>query len=379
MSDKCTEDLFDLYETAPCGYLSLSPDSKVVMINRTLADWLGTDAQSLLGKSIHEILSFGGKIAFETHLAPLMRMQGHVNEIALDLIASDGTKLPTIGNAAEKRDSDGKHLFTRLTLFKAVDRRGYERSLLQAREKAEAEMKAEREESLLREQFIAVLGHDLRNPLSALGAGTEMLARREELSERGKTIIEEMRGSVARALGLIDDVLDFARGRLGGGVPVERVQTDVEPLLRQVVAEIRGIAPDREIDSRIDLPRSVFCDPARIAQLASNLLTNAVTHGDVDKPVRFEASIAGEELVVSVANAGSRIPDDVREHLFSPFFRGAARPSRNGLGLGLFISSEIARAHDGRIEATSSDEETRFTFTMPVEAERASESPGSSE
>ena len=135
------EDLEDLYETAPCGYVSVSPEGMIVKANRTIADWLCHPHNDLPGKSIHDILSIGGRIAVETHLAPLLRMQGHVHEIALDLLTADGEKIPTIANAAEKRDSEGRHIFTRLTLFKAVDRRAYERSLLEARIKAETELK----------------------------------------------------------------------------------------------------------------------------------------------------------------------------------------------------------------------------------------------
>ncbi len=361
-----TEDFADLYETAPCGYLSLSPDGRIVKMNATLADWLGRDRDSLIGEPIHEILGFGGRIAFETHLAPLLRMQGHVHEIALDLLMADGTKIPTIANAAERRDGSGKHVFTRLTLFKAVDRRTYERSLVEARVKAEAESKAERDSALLREQFIAVLGHDLRNPLSAVAAGVAMIERREQLSDRARAILLEMKGSVERATALIDDVLDFARGRLGGGVSVERdADAPLTPVLKQVVAEMRAIAPENLIEARIAVEEPVFCDRGRLAQLASNLLSNAVTHGAADRPIRFEARTVGGDFELSVANGGTPIPEDVRNELFRPFFRGGTRPRRNGLGLGLFIASEIAKAHAGTLEVSSTDEETRFTFSMP--------------
>ncbi len=365
-----TEDFADLYETAPCGYVSLSPDGRIVSMNATLADWLDRDRDKLIGNPIHDILGFGGRIAFETHLAPLLRMQGHVHEIALDLLMSDGTKIPTIANAAERRDSSGKHLFTRLTLFKAVDRRTYERSLVEARLKAEAESKAERDSALLREQFIAVLGHDLRNPLSAVAAGISILERREQLSEQGREILKEMKGSLDRATALIDDVLDFARGRLGGGLAVERdANTPLAPVLEQVVKEIRAIAPEHEIDACLKIEEPVFCDRRRLAQLASNLLSNAVTHGTADQPIRFEARTVGDAFELKVANGGTPIPEDVRKELFRPFFRGGTRPSRHGLGLGLFIASEIAKAHDGTLDVSSTDEETRFTFTMPREAD----------
>jgi sigma-B regulation protein RsbU (phosphoserine phosphatase) len=294
-------------------------------------------------------------------------MQGHVHEIALDLLTADGEKVPTIGNAAEKRDSSGRHLFTRLTLFRALDRRTYERTLLEARARAEAESEAHREAALLRDQFIAVLGHDLRNPLAALAAGLRLLKRREQLSPSGLAIVEEMNGSLERASSLVDDLLDLARGSLGGGFLVERnSDAPLTPVLEQVVAEVRRIDPERTIEDAIDIEEPVYCDRGRIGQLASNLLTNALTHGSTDKPVRFEASTADGEFRLSVANAGDPIPPEVIARLFHPFFRGATRSSRNGLGLGLYIASEIAKAHGGTLEVTSTPEETRFTFTMPA-------------
>lgn len=367
MSDEpAVEDLEDLYETAPCGYLSISPDGKIVKTNRTLADWLGSNSNELLGQSIHDILGFGGRIAIETHIAPLLRLQGYVHEIALDLVTAKGDKIPTIANAAEKRGTDGQHLFTRLTVFKAIDRRTYERSLLEAQLKAEAESKAQQETAVVREQFIAVLGHDLRNPLAAIAAGSRMLQRNEQLSERGQTILSEMDKSLARASRLVDDTLDLARGSLGSGLVVSRdSEAPLTPVLEQVIAEIRAIAPEHRIDVRIAIDEPVCCDRPRIAQLASNVLSNAVTHGSSKQPIRFEAMTHGAEFVLSVANAGEPIPHEARNRLFQPFFRGEARPSRNGLGLGLFIASEIAKAHDGSLVVSSTLEETRFALRMP--------------
>lgn len=366
-----TEDLADLYDNAPCGYLSLSPDGRIVKINRTLANWLGRRDDELLGRPIHQILSFGGKIAFETHLAPLLRLQGHVHEIALDLVDAANEKIPVIANAAERRSADGEHLFSRLTVFKAVDRRTFERSLIEARIKAEAEAKSERTGLELRDQFMAVLGHDLRNPLAAIRSGLRMLAKGENHTPRENAIIKEMERSVDRANRLIDDVLDFARGRLGSGIPLERnSDRQLGPILEQVLAEIRAIDPDRDFEARIDIEHPVDCDPDRIGQMASNLLANAATHGSADRPIVIEATTTADDFRLSVANGGQAIPEPVREQLFQPFFRGQARESKQGLGLGLFIVNEIARAHGGAMDVASTDEETRFTFTMPRQSAR---------
>jgi sigma-B regulation protein RsbU (phosphoserine phosphatase) len=361
------EDLEDLYETAPCGYVSISTDGRIVKANRTLGGWLARNADELVGQPIHSILSFGGRIAFETHLAPLLRMQGHVHEIALDLVTSAGEKIPVIANAAEKRGSDDEHLFTRLTLFRATDRRTYERNLLEGRARAEAETEVFREAALLREQFIAVLGHDLRNPLAALAAGIRLLRRKEKPSEQGAAILDQMDGSVDRASALVGDLFDLARGSLGGGFAIDRnTDAPLTPVLHQVVGEVRRVAPERIINACIRIEEPVRCDRARIGQLASNLLANAVTHGAADQPITFDASTRDSMFVLSVANAGDEIPEDVRERLLQPFFRGAARPSRNGLGLGLYIASEIAKAHEGRIDVISDPHETRFTLVMPA-------------
>ena len=375
MSDPLpTEDLADLYESAPCGYISLSPDARIVKANQTLAAWLDRPQDELIGKHFHELLSFGGRIAFETHLAPMLRLQRSVEELALDLLRADGAKIPVIANAAEKRDADGRHLFTRLTLFKAVERRSYERNLLEARTKAEAATGAEQETAVLREQFIAVLGHDLRNPLAALAAGVRMLGSHESLSERGQVIVKEMNGSVSRATALVTNLLDFARGRLGGGLPLNRVPDQaLAPVVEQVVTEIRAMEPDRAILTDLAVTEPVDCDPSRIAQLASNLVSNAVAHGAPGVPIQVKAATAGGRFTLSVTNAGTPIPPEARERLFQPFFRGAVRRSQQGLGLGLFIVNEIARAHGGSMEVDSTEEGTRFTFSMPAGGEGVGE------
>jgi phosphoserine phosphatase RsbU/P len=361
------EDLDDLYENAPCGYLSLSPDARIVKINRTLTQWLGAADCALVGQPFHALLSFGGRIAYETHMAPMLRLNGSVNELALDLLQADGGKLPVIANAAEKRGPGAEHLFTRVTLFKAVDRRTYERSLVAARTQAEAAAAAEQDMAVLREQFISVFGHDLKNPLAAVSAGIRMIEDKEVLSERGQRILREMSASAARAVDLVESVLDLARGRLGGGLAITPVpEPNLTPVLEQIVSEMRSVAPDRELRTDFSIDQAVTCDSARIGQLASNLIANAVTHGAPNEPIEVSAHTTADTFELSVANGGEPIPESARAKLFLPFFRAAVRPSRQGLGLGLYIVSEIAKAHGGTMEVTSSELGTRFTFTMPL-------------
>jgi phosphoserine phosphatase RsbU/P len=344
----------------------MSPDGRIVRANKTLGRWLGRSPDEFVGRPLHEILSFGGRIAFETHLAPLLRLQGAVDEVALDVLHADGSKLPILANAAEKRDEQGNHLFTRLTLIKAVERRTYERNLQASLAKAEQAFLEEHDAAVLREQFIAVLGHDLRNPLAAIGTGIGMLRKRETFSDRGELIIGEMAASIARASALIDDVLDLARNRLGNGLALFRESVELTPVLEQVAAELRILTPEREIISTFAIDQPVNCDKIKIGQLAGNLLSNAITHGSPDTPILFQAHTTPTHLTISIANGGEPLDDQTKRQLFQPFFRGEVRHSQNGLGLGLFIVSEIAQAHSGTIEVSSSTVETRFIFTMPL-------------
>jgi signal transduction histidine kinase len=231
---------------------------------------------------------------------------------------------------------------------------------------SEAALIGEREAAELREQFIAVLGHDLRNPLAAIDGATRLL-KKEPPRETAHTILSQMQSSVSRMTGLINDVMDFARGRLGGGLEAD-LQPDapVEAALELVVAEFRNAEPGRRIESDIALTQSVTCDSRRVAQLVSNLVANAITHGAPHTPVRVQAHTTTNTFEVSVANDGIPIESGMTERLFRPFARASHRRNQQGLGLGLYIASEIARAHGGGLNVASEHGETRFTFTMPL-------------
>jgi signal transduction histidine kinase len=231
---------------------------------------------------------------------------------------------------------------------------------------SEASLSSERQGADLRDQFIAVLGHDLRNPLAAIDAGVKLLLR-QPLDDKAASVLGLMQNSVARMSSLINNVLDFARGRLGGGMPLSRDATAaLEPTLQQVVAELRAAWPDRVIETRFALTQPVDCDRARIGQLLSNLLGNALKHGAADGPIRVRATTDRGVFELSVSNSGDPIPSAMVERLFQPFVRAATRPGHQGLGLGLYIASEIARAHGGVLDVASTPAETRFTLRMPV-------------
>ncbi len=231
-------------------------------------------------------------------------------------------------------------------------------------EVSDRQLREEREAAELRERFIAVLSQDLRNPLGAITSGASLLQKTAE-DERSKRIITMIEKSSWRMTELIENLLDFARGRLGGGVSLNRtLHATLEPSLTHVINELRAAWPERSLDSQFAFAEPVEVDGHRIGQMVSNLLGNAFTHGDPDQPVRVHAATGNGILVITVANGGTRISPEVISRLFQPFQRGDVHNEQQGLGLGLFIASEIARAHGGKLTVDSSDAETVFRFTM---------------
>lgn len=386
------EDFDDFFDSALCGFASATPEGQIIRINSRLAGWIGRAPGELIGRPISDLMTIAGKIYYETHLGPLLKMQGFFDEIALELAGPGKERLPVIVNGQERRSEDGVPLFVRITIIRATERRKYERDLLAARTaavsaanelrdlnttlgqrvaeevkerlSAEGFLLDERHNATLREQFIAVLGHDLRNPLASIAGGLRLLAR-TPLNERALVVTALLEKSVARMTELIDAVMDFARGRLGGGLSLSRVTCDIEPVLIHVLDEFRASWPDRIIEAEFALGAPVNCDPGRLSQLVSNLVANAITHGAADGPVRVQALFEGEDLVISVANFGDVIGEAALKRLFQPFARAEGRPSQQGLGLGLYIAAEVAHAHGGELTVASAIEETRFTLRIP--------------
>jgi signal transduction histidine kinase len=226
-----------------------------------------------------------------------------------------------------------------------------------------ADLLSERETAELREQFIAVLGHDLRTPLGSILLGTEVLSLKHP-DPASKPVVERIRRSAVRMAALVDDVVDFTRGRMGSGITMNLREADIGGTLEQVVDEMRGLYPQRAITATIAPGLRLRCDPERIAQLLSNLLKNALVHGSEQAPVAVGAALDGDAFVLSVANEGRDLAQGVIDGLFKPYWRAASRTGSEGLGLGLYIVDQIARAHGGAIEVSSGGGTTAFVFRM---------------
>ena len=222
----------------------------------------------------------------------------------------------------------------------------------------------ERGTAELREQFIAVLGHDVRTPLASILLGTEIM-QSEALSPRGADVLMRMRRSAMRISGLVSDVMDFTRGRMGRGIALELAnETALPQLFEQVVSELRGEFPERAIELDMKLPRSVYCDGKRLQQMLSNLVKNALVHGDPLQPIVVRAALEDQHFTLCVINGGPQIPQATLAQLFKPFWRAQDRRPNEGLGLGLFIAAQIAQSHGGSLDVESGAQQTCFTFRM---------------
>jgi serine/threonine-protein kinase RsbW len=176
------EDPADLYENAPMGYLSTLPDGRIVKVNRTFCVWTGRSAEAVVGARFPDLLSVGGRVFYETHLRPLLRMQGMVREIALDIVRIDGSLLPCLLNAVEVRDEDGAQVLVRATLFEATARRRYERELLAAQRAAE--------ESEARSRTLQKVVSDLAAATSVRDVAAVIVERgREAIGARGAVLL----------------------------------------------------------------------------------------------------------------------------------------------------------------------------------------------
>ncbi|RZL50683.1 MAG: GAF domain-containing sensor histidine kinase, partial [Pedobacter sp.] len=229
---------------------------------------------------------------------------------------------------------------------------------------SEEKLSEERRIAELRDKFIAILGHDLRNPVGAILNAAELLLR-IPADERVNKLAGIIKNSTFRMKGLIDNILDFARGQLGEGIKLE-LSTDhnLAQTLMQIVTELQLIYPDQQINTNFELNRTINCDETRLAQLLSNLLSNALMHGKNDQPILIEAIFIENEFSLTVTNKGDKLSQKVMDRLFQPFYRGAVESNKQGLGLGLFIASEIAKAHQGSLAVNSVEDDISFVLKI---------------
>src|SRR5262245_15568581 len=219
-----------------------------------------------------------------------------------------------------------------------------------------------------RDRFLAVLGHDLRTPVSAILMSSRVLLEEGDLTAAQTEMLDVMERSARRMTHLIDDLLDLALAGFGAAFPLHRSSTGLGALVREVGAEVSTTSPGARITVETDGQLVGQWDRGRLAEALTNLLSNAVAHGSPGKPITVKACGDGDVKVsVAVTNEGRGIPRDQLGDLFNPMKRAPAdRGDRRHLGLGLYIVNRIVEAHGGSVDVRSSDEEgTTFRITIP--------------
>ena len=295
---------------------------------------------------------------------PIAAQFGIVSYASIPIFRSNGSFFGTLcAIDTEPRDVKHPRVVAMLEMFADIIGRSLEtEERLEAQERL---VEHERQMGAVQEEFVAVLGHDLRNSVAALNAGVRQLDK-EPLSDKARKILPLMGSSIHRMSELIDNIMLHAKSRLGGGIRISATpDAGLEDALNHVVEEVRAAAPDHKITVDLDFDRPVSCDAARVAQAVSNLLSNAVRYADDGSEVTVRGRVSGAEAVISVANRGAPIPESLKQKLFQPYQRGD-QTKGEGLGLGLHIASSIAVAHSGQIDVTCDDGLTTFAFRLPL-------------
>jgi PAS domain S-box-containing protein len=393
------ENAEELYEGAPFGYLSALPDGRIVRVNRTLLAWTGRAAADLVGRPVQALLTAPGRIFFETHVRPLLRMQGSVNELAYDIVRADGSTFPALVNGVTVRDAAGAAIMDRFTLVDATDRRAYERELQAATRRAEAATDALRrlndslEETVRQEverrmraeaalhqaqkmealgQLTSSVAHDFNNLLGAILANLEVAERHAD--DKARRFIANALRSVARGEALTGRMLAFGRKQQLNPAPVDLaalvegardlLERSLGPGARLVVAIPPGLPPALVDANQLELALMNIAVNARHAMPGGGVLTVAAERASIagDEPGGLRA---GEYLRLSATDTGQGMDAATLARAAEPFF--TTKPAGQGTGLGLSMIHGLAAQSGGALTLDSRPGEgTTVAIWLPV-------------
>jgi PAS domain S-box-containing protein len=352
-------------DAAPCGFLTVDASGVVQQANSTLAELVGRSRGEIIGKHIDQLLSAPARIFYSTHLFPLLRIEGHADELYVPILDADGAQVPTLVNGRVRRGGD-QDLFD-LVIVPMRQRNELESELIATRNVAQ-------EGAAAKDRFLSVVSHELRTPLTGIKGYAELLLRqrRAPLTEDQRRYIERIRDAASYQAALIDDILDFAA--VGEGRQLDRVTIPVEDVLLRAESILAVRAEELGRALRRD-PRpadgAVVADARATQQIMLNLGMNALKYGRDGTVVRIEAAAEEHRVRIRVIDEGEGIAPDQYERIFEPFVQlpsGDPSPSgRQGVGLGLAISRELARAMDGDVTVNSvPGVGSTFTLELPV-------------
>ncbi len=333
-------------------------DGKVVEINQTLLDLLGYARDEIEKLHVENIFPVAGRIFYQTHFFPLLKLHGKVEEIYLSLHSRTGEEIPVLANAV-RHERDGT-FFNDCVLVAMYRRNQFEDELLKAKKEAEAA-------TLAKDEFLSVVSHELRTPLNAILGWTQILQGREHDGKTIRNAIETIERSARAQKRLIEDILDFAR-ITSGKLSMEVMRVDLANIIKSAVEIMAPAANAKEIRLETALNANGFVsgDSNRLQQVIWNLLSNAVKFTPSGGNVRIELERAYSNMEISVNDSGQGISPDFLPHVFERFRQvdNSTTKRHSGLGLGLAITRHIIELHGGTIRAESPGENKGATFTI---------------
>jgi signal transduction histidine kinase len=383
-----------LYQHAPCGLLLTDGAGLILRANATLCRWLGCSAGALVGKvRIQDRLPVGARLFLQTHCLPLLQVQGSVTQMQVEIRDSAGQRTPVLVNIV-RRTIDGE-VFDEWALFAVNERRSYERELLAARKSAEQALEARLEaEAQLRalnaalsdadrrkDEFLATLSHELRNPLAPMRSALEVLKLEHGAGAERRPLIDVFDRQLHHLTHLVDDLMEVSR-ITQGRMELRREPVLLADIVRGAVEDVAAMmrADGHTLTVTTEAPGAVVeGDPTRLFQVVVNLLTNACKYTPNGGAIELALRTEGQEALIVVRDTGIGIPAHALGTVFDMFsqLKPAIDRSKGGLGIGLALVRGILALHGGGIEAHSEGEGRGSTFTVrlplaPVQATPAS-------
>ena len=356
----------EILHRLPAGYLVFDDDGVILHTNRTLEKLLEHPVGALNGCRIDEIMAPGGRIYYQTHLFPLLKLQGELQEIYLQLRTASGGTVPVLTNISRELGEGGR-FENQCIAMRMSERDRYEDEILRAKRAAETANDA-------KAKFVSLMSHELRTPLQSILGYAELLARGTEgpLTETQREDIDAIKMAGSGLAKLLDDILNFAqlgpaKARLNlARVSVLEAVHRAETLVRLRIQEA-GLEYDR---GQIPEELTVRADDYRLQQILLNLLVNALKFTPRGGRISVACREQGHSISIDVTDTGVGIAEDDLGKIFEPFVqldRSLKGGASHGVGLGLAISRDLARAMSGDVTVSSAKEAgSTFTITLPA-------------
>lgn len=364
---KITETAEELYENSPCGFVSFLTDGTIYNINRTLLSWINSTKEEVIYiKKFPELFKIGGQIFFETHFFPLIRMQGHIQEINFDIVRKDLSSFPGLINVNEIPAKGENPLTYRATIFDITDRKKYEKELIAAKKKAE-------EDSHAKAEFLSTISHEIRTPLHAiLGIGN--LLNKTPLNEDQKEYARILLLSSENLLGLVNNLLDLSKIE-AQKVKLEKRAFKINNMIKMLQQTFGVKAAEKNIDLLVEMdekvPQEITGDPVKLSQILTNLIGNAIKFtkkGSVSVIIEHLETVKNKSLLrFKVCDTGMGIPKDKLEAIFQEFSQASydVNLEYGGTGLGLTISQKLLHLHQSEMKVQSIEGQgSEFSFDI---------------